>query len=110
MKVRNLPDYVKSGSCSDCLKVWDQRQEELLSQIGVLERTLADLTEKPIKKCACGELLVKGTYEGDRAILNVTSGQIVAPVTVTCLMGHVQEIWVDPHEVPSWIMSVGVAT
>lgn len=35
------PDYVRQGSCSDCLKVWAKERDALLRQIDALERQLA---------------------------------------------------------------------
>lgn len=50
------------------------------------------------RRCACGEILVRGLYEGDRAIMNLQTEEIVAPVTLTCLNGHTQELWMSPDE------------
>jgi hypothetical protein len=62
------------------------------------------------KRCACGEMLVALTYEGHRAITNLASGLTVAPVTITCLNGHTQELWMEPAGVEIWLRSVGVVS
>ena len=47
MKVKRVvPDYVRQGSCSDCLKVWSKERDALLRQIDALERQVAALKEE----------------------------------------------------------------
>jgi hypothetical protein len=46
MPKHNVPDYVKRGSCSDCLRLWDSRERELLDRIKALEAQLHDAKEE----------------------------------------------------------------
>ena len=49
MKVKRVvPDYVRQGSCSDCLRVWSRERDALLRQIDALERQVAALRRGPV--------------------------------------------------------------
>lgn len=39
-RAREVPDYVRRGSCGDCIKVWGQREVELLTQIDTMREAL----------------------------------------------------------------------
>ena len=43
---REVPDYVRRGSCGDCLKVWGRDRDALLRKIDALERHVRTLTEE----------------------------------------------------------------
>lgn len=40
---RVIPEYVRQGSCSDCLKLWGRERDALLRKIEALERQVAQL-------------------------------------------------------------------
>lgn len=48
--------------------------------------------------CFCGEMLVAGTYHGDRSITNLQTGETRSPVELRCLTGHTQEFWMTHQE------------
>lgn len=50
------------------------------------------------RRCFCGEILVAGTYNGDRGITNLKTGETLAPVDLTCLMGHTQQFWMSHQD------------
>lgn len=43
---RVVPEYIKRGSCSDCLKVWSRERDALLRRLDALERDNARLRER----------------------------------------------------------------
>jgi len=46
MKVRQTPDYVRRGTCSDCLVVWSRRERELIEQIVKLQKQVQQLQDR----------------------------------------------------------------
>lgn len=49
-------------------------------------------------RCVCGEALVTVEYDGSRGIADLKNNVVHAPLTVTCLNGHRQELWMTQSD------------
>lgn len=56
--------------------------------------------------CVCGGRLTSVTFDGGRGIADMASDKVSCPLTVECLNGHKQELWMTLEDARPYFDSV----